>query len=95
MKKPIFWNKEKNEILKEQRGISFEEVEGEINAGRLLDTVDHPNRRLYPHQKVFIVNLQNYIYVVPFVEDSEKIFLKTVIPNRKMTKHYLPERKIS
>jgi len=55
----------------------------------LLDTIVHPNRKKYPNQKVFIVNVEDYAYLVPFVETEEYIYLKTIIPSRKMTKKYL------
>ncbi|MBF0557237.1 MAG: DUF4258 domain-containing protein [Nitrospirae bacterium] len=83
------WNSEKNEILKKERGISFEQVELAIAAGDLLDRVRHPNPAKYPNQKVFIVKIEDYVYSVPYVEDDETIFLKTIIPNSKATKKYL------
>lgn len=87
--KEIRWSEEKNEWLKEKRKISFEDISVAITTGRLLGTVDHPNKEKYPHQKVFVVNMGNYVYIVPFVEDANKIFLKTIIPSRKATKNYL------
>ena len=83
------WNKEKNELLKIERDISFEEVVIAIESGELLDTVRHPNPKKYPKQKIFVVSINNYVYLVPFVEDEEKIFLKTIIPSRKATQKYL------
>ena len=83
------WNDEKNEILKKVRGVSFEQVELAIASGDLVDIIKHPNPARYPNQKVFLVKIENYIYSVPFIEDSEKIFLKTIIPNSKATKKYL------
>lgn len=80
------WNNEKNEILKKTRGVSFEQVELAIALGDLIDRVKHPNSATYPNQKVFLVKIDNYIYSVPYVEDDEKIFLKTIIPNSKATK---------
>jgi len=76
------WDDEKNEVLKKPRGVSFEQVELAIALGDLIDRVKHPN------QKVFLVKIENYIYSVPYVEDNEKIFLKTIIPNSKATKKY-------
>ena len=76
------WDDEKNEVLKKTRGVSFEQVELAIALGDLIDRVKHPN------QKVFLVKIENYIYSVPYVEDNEKIFLKTIIPNSKATKKY-------
>jgi len=83
------WNNEKNEMLKKERGVSFEQVELAIAAGDLLDRVRHPNPAKYPNQKVFIVKIEDYVYSVPYVEDDESIFLKTIIPNGKATKKYL------
>lgn len=83
------WDKTKNEWLKEERGIGFEDVMDAINDRRELDRIDHPNKKRYPNQKQIIVNIDNYAYLVPFVEDEKKIFLKTIIPSRKMTKKYL------
>lgn len=83
------WNKSKNKWLKEERGISFEDVIKALNEGKELDRVDHPNKKHYPNQREIIVNIDNYAYIIPFVEDEEKIFLKTIIPSRKATKKYL------
>ncbi len=83
------WNDEKNKTLRKLRGVSFEQVELAIESGDLVDRVKHPNPEKYPNQKVFLVRIENYIYSVPYVEDNEKIFLETVIPNRKATKKHL------
>lgn len=83
------WNNDKNEELKVQRGVTFEDVVYCITHGHLLDTIEHPNKNRYPNQRVFIVNIDDYAYLVPFVEDENFIFLKTIIPSRKMTKKYL------
>ena len=85
----IEWSEEKNQWLQQNRGISFEEIQIAIVGGGLIDTVAHPNREQYPHQRMFIVLANEYIYQVPFVQDSEKIFLKTIIPNRKLVKKLL------
>ncbi|MEN6468173.1 MAG: BrnT family toxin [Smithella sp.] len=86
------WNDEKNEMLKKVRGVSFEQVELAIATGDLIDRLTHPNPEKYPNQKVFLVRIADYIYSVPYVEDDEKIFLKTIIPNRKATKKYLGDK---
>lgn len=86
------WNDEKNETLKQLRGVSFEQVELAIATGDLIDRLTHPNPVKYPKQKVFLVRIADYIYSVPYVEDNEKIFLKTIIPNRKATKKYLGDK---
>lgn len=91
--KEIQWNEEKNSWLKQKRRIGFEDISAAIIEGKLLGTVNHQNREKYPDQMVFIVNIGNYIYLVPFVEDAQKIFLKTVIPSRKATRDYLIRKK--
>lgn len=86
--KPISWNLEKNALLKTQRGISFEDVVFHIKAGDILDTIDHPNQERYPGQKIHVVAIEEYVYLVPFVESDEDVFLKTIIPSCKATKSY-------
>lgn len=85
------WNNEKNEQLKNERDISFEEVVFYIERGDLLDTIQNPGEK-YQNQRMFIVNINHYAYLVPFVEDEKEIFLKTIIPSRKATKKYLKKR---
>lgn len=87
------WNTEKNAELIGSRGISFERVIYHIERGGLLDVIDHPNQSKYSSQKMFIVNVSNYAFLVPFVEDDSDIFLKTVIPSRKATKQHLEVKK--
>ena len=87
--KPYDWNDEKNEWLQQERGVAFEDIVFHLSQGGLLDTIEHPNQQQYPGQKIFIVNVEGYAYLVPFVEDDERFFLKTIIPSRKMTKQYL------
>ena len=87
------WNDQKNMLLKKERGVSFEQVELAIASGDLLDRVRHPNPAKYPNQKVFLVRIEDYVYSVPYVEDKEKIFLKTIIPNSKATKKYFGGKK--
>lgn len=83
------WNRVKNEILKQERGISFEQVVIAIVEGRVLKVSKHSNKKRYGKQKIFIINIDNYAYLIPFVEDEEKIFLITIIPSRKATKEYI------
>ena len=83
------WSDDKNEKLSQERGISFEDIIFHMTRGGLLDTIEHPNRHQYPGQRIFIVNVEGYAFIVPFVEDAETIYLKTIIPSRKMTKLYL------
>ncbi|MBP6881257.1 MAG: BrnT family toxin [Candidatus Pacebacteria bacterium] len=80
------WDGEKNEWLIENRGISFEMCIVAINQGDILS--QEPNKMPYSHQKRYILNINNYVYVVPYVEDDEKIFLKTIYPSRKLKKKY-------
>lgn len=87
------WNKEKNEKLKEDREICFEEVLEAVTGGKILDSFDHPNQKKYPNQKIVIVEIRNYVYIVPYIEDGVKIFLKTVYPSRDATKKYLINKK--
>ncbi len=83
------WNEEKNELLKEERQISFEDVVFYIEQGFLLDVLEHPNQEKYQGQKIFVVQIDEYAYLVPFVEDEREIFLKTIIPSRRATRKYL------
>ena len=87
--KPINWNPEKNRKLIEERGISFEEVVFCLQSGNLLDDITHPNTEKYAHQRVFVVAIDEYACLIPYVETDEEIFLKTIVPSRKATKHYL------
>jgi uncharacterized DUF497 family protein len=80
------WSEEKNEILKKERGVSFEMVLEALADECLLADMPHPNREKYPHQSILVVRIEGYCYVVPYVEAGEKIFLKTIIPSRKMQK---------
>jgi len=83
------WNAEKNEQLKGERGISFEQVVFCIEKGQLLDIVEHPNHDKYSGQRILIININDYAYLVPFVESEDGVFLKTIIPSRKATRKYL------
>ncbi len=83
------WDAEKNEVLRRERGVSFEEVVFHIENGDLLDVIDHPNVEKYPHQKMYVVRINDYAFLIPFVQDGDEVFLKTIIPNRKATKIYI------
>ena len=83
------WSEDKNEVLKETRNISFEEVVFAISNEKILDVVEHPNKEKYLNQKMFIIEIRNYAYIVPFVEDAKKYFLKTIYPSREATKEFL------
>ena len=87
--KKINWDIDKNNELQTERGISFEVVTHYIEQGKVVDIMEHPNKDKYPNQKIFLININNYIYLVPFVENNEEIFLKTIIPSRKATKKYI------
>ena len=87
--KPFKWNEEKNTKLKLERKLSFEDIESALLENCLRDIVEHPNQAEYSHQKIMMVEIVDYIHMVPFVEDEETIFLITIIPSRKMTKRYL------
>lgn len=87
--KPFRWNHAKNEALKIERSISFEEIVLAIEADGLLDELRHPNTDKYPNQFVLVVALDDYAYLVPYVEEDEYYFLKTIIPSRKATRDYL------
>lgn len=83
------WSPEKNEQLIRERGVSFEEVVFHIEAGDEIDVFEHPNQKRYAGQKVSVVIVEGYAYLVPYVESDEGIFLKTIIPSRKATKRYV------
>ncbi|MBI3164654.1 MAG: BrnT family toxin [Chloroflexi bacterium] len=83
------WNEEKNELLKSDRQVSFEDVVFYIEQGFLLDVLEHPNQEKYKGQKILVVQIDDYAYLVPFIEDEHEVFLKTIIPSRKATKRYL------
>ena len=87
--KPFRWNHEKNEALKIQRGISFEEIVLAVEADGLLDELRHTNPDKYPNQSILVIALDAYVYLVPYVEEPDYYFLKTVIPSRKATRDYL------
>lgn len=86
------WSEKKNRILKEQRDISFEDVVFSVENGQLLDILEHHNQSKYPNQRLLIVEINKYVFVVPFVEDDERYFLKTIYPSRKATADYLNKK---
>jgi uncharacterized DUF497 family protein len=87
------WDNEKNEWLKEHRNICFEQVVVLFEREDVLDVIEHPNQDIYPDQKIAIVNINDYACLVPFFQDGEEIFLKTIIPSRKATSKYVRDRK--
>jgi uncharacterized DUF497 family protein len=82
------WNVEKNEVLFSKRGITFEEVVQKIESGAQYIETDHPNSNKYPNQKIIVVEIEGYAYLVPCVINGDEYFLKTIIPSRKATKKY-------
>jgi len=90
--KYINWNTEKSLKLKESRGICFEDIVFFIEKGDILDDYLHPNQKKYPQQRIMVIGINNYAYLVPYVEDEEEIFLKTIIPSRKATENYFGEK---
>jgi uncharacterized DUF497 family protein len=87
--KTFCWNEDKNVQLKAERGIGFESVIEAIQQGNILDIIEHPNQDKYPNQRIFILEINRYVYMLPFVENEQEIFLKTIIPSRKLKKKYL------
>ncbi len=83
------WNSEKNSQLIKERGISVERVIYHIERNEILDIIEHSNPSKYPGQRMFILDIGNYAYLVPFVETETEIFLKTIIPSRKATRKYI------
>ena len=84
---------DKNRCLLESRGLGFREVIKALNEGRLLETIVHYNIQKYPNQKIYIIDIDGYVYLVPFVRKNEEtIFLKTLFPSRKLTKQYLTNK---
>jgi len=90
--KSLNWNPAKNQQLIVERGVSFEDVVFYLQQDELLDDIEHPNREKYPNQRILVINMDGYVYLVPYVENRNEIFLKTVIPSRKATKQYLGEK---
>ena len=87
--KPFRWSSGKNQQLGAQRSIHFEAVVVAIETGGLLDVLAHPNPEQYPSQRILVVEVNQYVYLVPYVEDDDYLFLKAIIPSRKATRDYL------
>ena len=85
------WSAEKDLLLRAERGVSFEEVVIQLQAGRILATRKHHNTDRFAHQEIYFVEIKGYVYMVTFVRDKEWIFLKTVIPTRKGVRTFLSE----
>jgi len=82
------WNKDKNDKSKKERGVGFEEIVIKIINGEVLDIISNPSQN-HPNQKVYVVQINNYIYYIPHIENGDNVFLKTIIPSRKATKKYI------
>ena len=83
------WNSEKNRRLIETRGVSFERIVSAIERGGVVDVLDHPDRERYAGQRIYVVELDRYMHLVPFVDGADGVrFLKTIIPSRKATRDY-------
>jgi hypothetical protein len=89
--KSINWNTKKSAELKSSRGLCFEDVVFYIERGDILDDYLHPNQKAYPGQRIMVINVADYAYLIPYVENDEELFLKTIIPSRKATQRYLGE----
>lgn len=87
--KPFDWDEDKNRWLKQERGVSFEQIVFSIVEGNLLDVIRHPNQTKYRGHWVYVVEVENYVYLVPYVEKKESVFLITLFPSRKYTKRYI------
>ncbi len=86
------WNPEKNEWLKKERNISFEQIIFHLSRGDVWKMTDHPDQVNYPSQKLYFVVIDDYIYIVPHIIENQNIFLKTIIPSRKATTMYKEEQ---
>ena len=89
MTKPFRWDPDKNELLIQERGISFEQITAAIENGDLLQIVQYPNTAKYPQQRIMIVGLDGYAFLVLFVDETDYFFLKTIIPSRKATRDFI------
>ena len=87
--KPFRWSVEKNALLQQERGLSFEQITVAVESGGLLDIVAHPNAERYPRQRIMVVSIDDYAYLVPYVEEEDHLFLKTIIPSRKATRDFI------
>ena len=87
--KPFRWPPDKNDLLTRERGISFEDITVAVEAGNLLEIVPHLNPKKYPRQRIMVVEVAGYAFLVPFVEEEDHFFLKTIIPSRKATRDFI------
>jgi uncharacterized DUF497 family protein len=89
----FLWDTEKNDILKKTRGVCFEQIVLRMEKGDILDLIEHPNQERYPGQKIALTEIDDYVYLVPYVQRGEELFLKTIIPSRKATNKYVRNRR--
>lgn len=75
--------------LRERHGLGFEQIVVAIESGAVLATMPHPNLARYPRQRIMIVRIDDYAFLVPFVEAEDHVFLKTIIPSRKATRDFI------
>ena len=87
------WDNDKNELLKNSRGVCFEQVVILMEREDILETIEHPNQNKYPGQKIATVMIDDYAYLVPYIQESDEIFLKTIIQSRKATNKYMRSKK--
>ena len=87
--KSFRWSPDKNDLLKQERGVSFEDITVSVEAGGLLEIVPHQNPTKYPRQKIMVVAVAGYAFLVPCVEEEDHLFLKTIIPSRKATREFI------
>ena len=81
------WNEEKNQLLIEQRGVSFDSIVAFMQLGGAFEVADHPDQSRYPGQQIYIVEINEYVYLVPFVRQEDgSSFLKTIIPSSRETR---------
>ena len=83
------WDPQKNALLMRERGLSFEQIALAVEGGDLLQVIEHPNAAKYPNQKIMIVAMDGYAFLVPFVQEVDGYFLKTIIPSRKATRDFM------
>ena len=87
------WDNDKNELLKNSRAVCFEQVVILMEREDILETIEHPNQNKYPGQKIATVMIDDYACLVPYIQESDEIFLKTIIPSRKATNKYMRSKK--
>jgi len=90
-RKKFIFSEEKSARLKLDRDFSFTEIIAYIESGYLVDVIDSPHQERYPGQKIYVVDIKGYIWLVPHDRKDGKIILRTAFPSRKATKAYLKE----